>query len=925
MVKLPFELWIVAFLLFFAIQEAKTQDGVPGEKEIVLADSIDIITFENDSINSLNILNDSTIVKSDSIKKKNTLDAPVNMTAKDSMVMVMEGGNFLYLYGAGTVKHKELNLDAENIEMDADKSQIYAYFGIDSLGTRFGFPVFKSGEQESEMEELWYNFNSTKMYSKNAITKQGESFIKAGVAKKMPDGSFFMENAILTTCDDLECPHFHFHLTKAKHTPGKNTVTGPVYLVLEGVPMPFALPFGFFPASKEYSSGILMPTYKDEMARGFALVDGGYYFAFNDYIDMAVRGEFWTKGSWGINIDSKYKKMYKYSGNLIASYLVTVLGDKDTKNMPNSDYSVSRDIKIGWNHMKDPRSNPSSTFSANVQFSTSSYNRNDYGNSTYEQMSQNTKASSVSYGYRSPTHPNFSINASFSLNQRSRDSTLTVSLPDMTISLTNIYPFKRKEQIGSERWYEKIYLSYTGVIRNSISDVKEYQFFKKNLIRDWRNGIKHSIPVSASFNLMKYITVSTSFNYNENWYTNHANYEYDYEQKRVMPVDTVYGFFRTYDYNASISMSTKLYGMYKPWSIFAKPGTVIRHVFTPSISFSGAPDFSDPKLGMYKDVYYAGKTFEQQYERKSLYEYHLFGGPSRGRTGAINISIDNNLEMKVPIAGTDSTRKISLIDNFGLRTSYNFLKDSLNWSNLSATLRLKIFKTNLTLSGMFDVYTYGENGQPINVPRWKAGKGIGRFTGTSTSKDFSIDNEKLKKLFKKDAKDSSSNSDSNKEGAGAGEEDDTTEETNNLPRTSMLSSKKTEGDYDSDGYLIFTIPWSLGINYSINLGYDRQNFNKEKREYPYKISQSLGFNGRIQPTKAWEVSFNGSYDFDTRSIVSMQCRISRKMHCWTMSASIVPIGPYQNYQFSIQINSQMLQDIKYQQSSTERDALHWGH
>ena len=920
MVKLPFELWIVAFLLFFAVQEAKTQDVVPDEKENVLADSIDTITLKNDSIDAINILSDSTVVKSDSIKNKNALDAPVNMTAKDSMVMVMEGGNFLYLYGSGTVKYKEINLDAENIEMDADKSQIYAAFGLDSLGMKFGFPKFKSNEQESDTEELWYNFNSKKMFSKNSVTIQGESFIKAEFAKKMPDDSFFMQNAKMTTCDDLEHPHYYFHITKGKLTPGKNTITGPVYLVLEDLPTPIALPFGYFPASKEYSSGILFPTYKDELARGFGLVEGGYYFAFNDYIDMAVRGEIYTKGSWGLRIDSKYKKMYKYSGSIEASYLVTVLGDKDTKNMPNTDYSVARDIKIGWNQTKDQKSNPYSTFTANVQFSTSSYNRNNYGNSTYEQMSENTKASSVSYGYRSPTHSNFSISASASLNQRSRDSTLTISLPDMTISLTNVYPFKRKENIGSERWYEKIYMSYTGVIRNSINDVKESQFFEKNLIKDWKNGIKHSIPISASFSLFKYINITTSFNYNENWYTNHINYKYDYEKRRVVPKDTIYGFFRTYDYNTSISMNTKLYGTYTPWTIFAKPGTKIRHVITPSISFGGAPDFSDPKYGMYKDIYYAGNTLDPQYIRQSLYENHLFRGPSSGRTGTISFSIDNNLEMKIPVSG-DSSRIVSLIDNFGVRTSYNFLADSMKLSDISATLRLKILKTTINLSGVFDIYTYDENGRSIDVLRWKAGKGIGRFRGTSRSQDFSIDNEKLKKLFKKGDKDSSDNNDNNQEGEG----DDSSEGKNDKPRTSMLSSKKSEGDYDPDGYLIFTVPWSLGINYSISFGYDYQKFNKEKREYPYKFSQSLGFSGRISPTKAWEVSFNGSYDFDTKSIVGLQCRLSRKMHCWTMSASITPIGPYQNYSFSIAINSQMLKDIQYKQSSTERDALHWGH
>ena len=699
---------VLLFLFLFTGRRAASQEFV---REINPVDSLAL----NPEVS------DSTAVKTDSTKS-NAIDAPVYLTA-DTMRMTMKGRNLLFLYGTGSVKYKELNLDSEFIRMNADSSSLYATFGTDSIGDKFGHPVFKSGEQQTEMEELWYNFKTEKMYTHNVITQQGEGYLTAGTAKKMPDDSFYICDGKYTTCDDHEHPHFYFKLTKAKFKPGKSTITGPAYLVVEDVPLPIAVPFAFFPSSKEYSSGILMPTYGDEMARGFSLRDGGYYFAFNDHVDMSVTGEIYTKGSWGLSARSQYLKRYKFSGGIDASYLVTISGDKDTKDLPNSDYSQSRDIKINWNHRQDAKSNPYGTFTADVRFSTSSFNRNDFRSSTLNQMSENTKASSVSYSYRSPTLP-LSINASASVNQRSKDSTLTISFPDMTISVSNLYPFKRKEAVGSERWYEKIYLSYTGVIRNSISDVKENQFFKKNVIRDWKNGMKHSIPVSASFNLLKYITLSTSFNYNENWYSNRVDYDYDYDRKSIVPVDTAYGFFRTFDYNASVSANTKLYGMYSPWSLFGKwtKGVVIRHVLTPSVSFSGAPDFSDPKYGMYKNIHYFDNTLQRRTERYSVYQSQLFGGPSRGRTGAINFSIDNNLEMKVPIAGTDSARKVSLIENLGLRMSYNFLADSLNWSNLNASIRLKLFKSNLSLQGNFDTYLYDENGRHINVPRWKAGK-----------------------------------------------------------------------------------------------------------------------------------------------------------------------------------------------------------
>jgi hypothetical protein len=901
---------VLLFLLLFTGQRAASQAFV---REINSVDSVALNTGASDS----------TAVKTDSTKT-GAIDAPVYLTA-DTMRMTMKGQNLLFLYGKGSVKYRDLHLDSEFIRMDADSSSLYATFGTDSIGDKFGHPVFKSGDQQTEMEELWYNFKTEKMFTHNAITQQGEGYLTAGIAKKMPDDSFYMRDGKYTTCDNHEHPHFYFNLTRAKHKPGKNTITGPVYLVVEDVPLPIALPFAFFPSSKEYSSGILMPTYGDEMARGFSLRDGGYYFAFNEHIDMAVTGEIYTKGSWGLSARSQYLKRYKFSGSFDASYLVTISGDKDTKDLPNTDYSQSRDIKINWDHRQDSKSNPYGTFTANVRFSTSSFNRNDFRSSTLNQMSENTKASSVSYSYRSPTLP-LSINASASVNQRSKDSTLTVSLPDMTISVSNLYPFKRKEAVGSERWYEKIYLSYTGVIRNSISDVKENQFFKKNVIRDWKNGMKHSIPVSASFNLLKYITLSTSFNYNENWYSNRVDYDYDYDRKSIVPVDTAYGFFRTFDYNASISANTKLYGMYSPWSLFGKwtKGVVIRHVLTPSVSFSGAPDFSDPKYGMYKNIHYFDNTLQRRTERYSVFQSQLFGGPSRGRTGAVNFSIDNNLEMKVPITGTDSTRKVSLIENLGLRMSYNFLADSLNWSNLNASIRLKLFKQNLSFQGNFDTYLYDENGRHINVPRWKAGKGIGRFMGTSAGYSYSFNNETFKKLFSKGDKENADSGSNDPPETTEGDTADSPNEEGSTSRGLLSKSKKSEGDFDENGYLLLNIPWNLSVNYSINLGYDMQNFDKQKREYPYKISQTMGFSGDISPTKAWRLSFNASYDFDTKRIVNMFCSISRQMHCWSMSASIVPVGPYQNYSFTIAINSSLLQDFKYSQSSNSRDAVNWG-
>ena len=865
---------------------------------------------------------DTIVALSDSTKS-NAIDAPIQYTAKDSMIMTMaDGRNMLYLFGEANVKYKNLELTGEYIEIDADSSIVFATFGLDSIGNEFGYPVFKEGESQYEMKKARYNFKTKKMYITDVITQQGDGYVTARETKKMPNDDLFMLDGKYTTCDEHEHPHFYIHLTKAKVQPGKRIITGPAYLVIEDVPLPIGFPFGFFPFSKDYSSGILMPTYGDEMRRGFSLRDGGYYFAFNDYMDLELTGEIYTKGSWGLNARSKYKKRYKYSGNFDAGYLVTILGEKDSE-----DYSKTKDFKVNWTHTQDSKANPFSTFSANVRFSTSSYDRNNLTSLYSDQYTQNEKASSINYSYRPPNSP-FSFSANTSINQSSKAQTISLTLPNFTVTMRDVYPFKRKEQIGAPRWYENIRMSYTGLMTNSIT-TKEDSIFKKSLIKDWKNGIKHDIPVSASFNLMKYITITPAVGYSERWYSSQVNQIYDYYDEMVLPGDTVYGFNRVYNYNASVNVNTKLYGMYKPLGVFGKTISKwqIRHVATPSVSFTGAPDFSDKKYGYYRDlIYYNNKTQKMDTLNYSPFERQLWGVPGRGKSGTMNFGLDNNLEMKVPVGEADSTRKISLIDNFRISTGYNFLADSLNWGLLNTSIRLKLGKSSLSLQANFDPYLYGENGKQINTLRIKSGKGLGRFMGTSTGYSYTLSNEVIKNWFSKSEEgggDETNNASPPLDGSES-DTDDVMANAESTRSTSLRQSKKNDGEYDSDGYLIFTIPWNLSFNYSGSISYDNQNFNKETREYPYKLTHTLGISGNISPTKGWSLTFNTSYDFDQSKFATMQCSINRQMHCWSMSASVIPIGPYQSYNFTIAVNSSMLSDLKYTQSSNFRDAVNWG-
>jgi hypothetical protein len=905
-----FRFGVVLLFLLFIMQKAEAQDiaGPVAAKDSTAVTAKDSITVKTDSV------------------KPGAIEAPIHSHAKDSIVLTLDGRNMFYLFGQSSVKQQARELTAEYIELDADSSIMYASYGLDSVGAEFGYPIFTEGEQQYEMKRLRFNFKTKKMYIYDAITQQGEGYITAGITKRMPNEDLNMLNGKYTTCTEHDHLHYYFQMTRAKVRPGKNVVTGPAYLVVEDVPLPIAIPFGFFPFSKEYSSGIIIPTFDDEMARGFSLRDGGYYFALSDYVDLKLTGEIYTKGSWGLDAASTYRKRYKYSGNFSAGYRETITGDKDTKGLENSDYNKAYDFQVRWSHTQDSKSNPYSTLSANINFSTSGSRLNNLDQYySYQSRTENTKSSNVAYTYRHPTKP-FTINTNFSISQVSRDTTLSVSFPNITFTMSQIYPFKRKEQVGEQKWYEKIYMSYTGNLRNSSGSIKERDFLQKNVIKDWKNGMSHSIPLSASFNLMKYITISPSINYAASWYTHKV--KMGYKDNQLIPIDTIYGFYWIHNqFSGSVSANTKFYGIYKPWSLWGKwtKGVQIRHVFTPSVSFSGSPDVSqwgsyDESKGWISGKYNTGIYTVTPY---SPFQNQIFGIPGRGKSATLNFSVTNNLEAKIPIAGTDSTRKISLIDNLGLNMGYNFLADSMKWTNLGASIRLKILGQTLSLSGQFDSYYYDENGRHINKLRW--GKGFGRFMGTSTGYSYSLNNDVIKKWFTKNEKKDDSNKTNENEDLPQDDENGDLSDLNgeNLQRSgSLRQTKKTEGNYDEDGYLSANIPWNLSFNYSLGYGYG--DFNKEKREYDYRINQSLGISGNISPTKGWDFSFSTSYDFDNKRFATMQCTITRRMHCWQMSASIIPIGPYQSYNFMISVSSSLLKDLKYSQSNNYRDRMNWG-
>lgn len=838
------------------------------------------------------------------VRRKVDLDAPVVFSSKDSMLLVRRDSAFMF--GSSKVEYGDFKIDAHEIEMDLKNNTVYALGTTDTAGEAVGRPVFNEKGTDYEANTMRYNFKTRKGILYDIITQQGEGFLHGGIAKKDSDDTYYFSNGKYTTCDDKECPHFYFQITRGKMRPGHDVVTGPTYLVLAGLPLPLAVPFGYFPFSESYSSGIIFPSFGDDYQRGFYLRDGGYYLAINDNIDLALTGEVYTKGSWGLAARSTYAKRYKYSGTFNISYLKTIYGDK---GMP--DYSKQTNFQILWSHSQDAKANPSMSLSASVNFTTSGYTRNDINSYYSNAFTENTKSSTVNMTYRIP-NSKWSFSASMNVSQRTQDSTVTVGFPNFNITMGQVAPFKRRHAVGAERWYEKIKISYSGQFQNSLT-AKQNVFFKKSLIKDWRNGMRHSLPISATFNVFKYINLTPSIAINDRMYTSKVTRQWD-PNAAVEVCDTTYNFYNVWDFNAAVSLDTKIYGFWKPLPFLGDKVKMIRHVLTPTISFSGAPDFGSSFFGYYGKYLRPDANGVVQEVVYSKFPNAMFGVPARGKSGSLSVSLANNLEMKVKSNDSIGEKKISLIENFTVSQSYNFAADSLNWSNINTSILLRLTKNfNLNLSAVWDVYTYQLNsaGNPVrvNIPRWKAGKGIGRLSSTGTSFSYTINNDTFRR--KKKGDNSSGNSDNNS--------------TDDRPKTGdEYADEQEHGDdliLGDDGYMKWEVPWSLSLNYSIGYGYG--TFNYKKLEYNSKITQNLSLSGNISPTKNWAFSFSASYNFDTHRLAYMNCSITRDLHCFAMRASFVPVGPYKSYNFHIAVKSSMLSDLKYDKRSSIANGITW--
>lgn len=864
-------------------------------------------------------------VKVDTLKRKAGIDSPVEYTAEDSMIYDAHSG-LAFLYGRAQVNYLNMQLTAAKIAMNMDSSLVHAEARPDSTaeGGLAERPIYRQGNDEYDSERMSFNFKTKKGFIHNVKTQQGDGYMVSEKSKRTADGTLYLEHARYTTCD-AKHPHFYLALSRAKVRPGKETVFGPAHLVVEDVPLPLAIPYGFFPFNKKYSSGFIMPSYGDETSRGFYLRDGGYYLALSDYMDLKLLGEIYTKGSWGVSAETNYNKRYRYRGNVYFSYLRTVEGEK---NMP--DYAVTKSLKIQWMHTKDAKSSPNTTFSARVNFASENYERKNL-ESMYNPLSytQSTRASSVSFSHTF-TDIGLSISASANLTQNMCDSSIAVTLPDLSISLSRFYPFRRKHQVGKERWYEKISMSYTGQVSNSIT-TKENLLFKSNLIKDWRNGFQHRIPIDATFQLFKYINISPSFSFRDIMYASRINRSWDREAQREL-ADTTYGFYNLYDWNVGISANTTLYGFYKPLKFLGTKIQAIRHVFKPSVTFSYAPDFTTSRYGYRKQYERVDAAGNSSWVSYSPYSGGIYGYPSGTKQGLISMSVSNNLEMKVR-SDRDTTgfRKISLIDELSASLSYNLAAKKQPWSNLSTRLRLKLGKNKtFSMAAVWATYAYkfNEQGQVVTSDRteWSYGR-FGRFQGMSQNLSYTFNNQTWKKLMDKlhgRGKSSTSADAASTDASTTNAEDANVDPDLRTGRDGGKGKKKEKAKVDADGYLTFSIPWSLTLSYGITMAEDRtKQINVRRMRYPFSFTQTLNASGYVRISDGWNISFNSGYDFEMHRISMTTMSLSRDLHCFEMSASIV-LKPYSSFNFTFRARASELADaLKWDKRSSYSTNVEW--
>lgn len=834
--------------------------------------------------------------------RKPFLDAPVFLKFQDSLIYE-PGTKDMYIHKQGDVKYQDKEVTADFMKFNTGTKLVFARGIMDTVEGKMTRTKFTENDASYDMDSMAYNMTSGKALIHGVNTKEGEGILFGGTVKKMKDNVVHMHNGRYTTCD-AECPHFYLQMTKGTVVPGKQTVFGPAYMVFEDVPLyPLMIPFGFFPQKTKRNSGIIIPEIGEERIKGFFLRDGGYYFAINDYVDLRLTAGIYTLGSWDAALGSSYAKRYTFRGDFSFNFAKDIIGE-----FGSPDYINTQGINIRWTHQQDPKFRPSSTFSASVNYmNNSSYNK--YNADNMQDYLSSQTSSTIAYSKNWSGLPlSLSINASHS--QNTLDSTISVSLPTFVFNVSRISPFKRRNAVGKERWYEKISFTYNMDFQNRVENIKEKDFFQDKMWDAMRTGFNHQIPVSASFNLFGALNITPSFSYTERWYFNGVNQNWDSQTESIIS-DTTSGFYRVYNYSASISMNTKLYGTYvlgKEKN--GKKPVIIRHVFTPRISGSWAPDFGKESYGFWKTVQSDKQGNTRLY---SPFSNGLFGTAPQGQNASISFGVDNTLEAKIPSdKDTTGQRKITIIEGLSINSSYNFLAKEFKLQPFAVSLRVPIVKGyTLNLSGTLDPYAI-EDGRRVNRFLVKEG-GFLRLTALSFSVGYGF-KSKASPQGSGSGRPAINNPTNNRNGQNFNEQiqsDFFTEQ------AQQQQSQVERARLAAAEYYDFNIPWSVNLNYTFSYSNPTGKSN---------LLQTVNASASVNLTPKWGVSFSAGYDFSMKKLTPGTVQITRDLHCWQMSFSWVPVGFRQSWSFTIQAKSSMLADLlKYKKNNSFLDNYYYNY
>lgn len=830
---------------------------------------------------------------------KSSLTRPAFSGAKDSIRQDFSNGQRkMYYWGDVEVSYENIKLKADYMEYDMSTGTVYARGTYDSLAQEWkGQPEMTQGSQTFNMEEVRYNFNTRKARITNMITKEDDGILHGKNIKMMPDKSINITKGKYTVCD-LEHPHYYLKLSSAKVVtkPSQKTVFGPAHLVVEDVDLPIGIPFGFIPKRPDRATGLLMPSFGEENARGFYLRDAGMYFVLGDYFDMSLTGDYYTLGSWAANLNSRYMVKYKFTGNLAVNYSVDQTGEKGS-----TDFFQSKNFGVRWSHSQDSKAHPGTSFSASVNFSSPSNSR--YNSHSVSEALQNQISSSISYSKNWNGKFNLSVNALHS--QNSRDSSYTFTLPNITFSVSTFYPFKIKNRVGKERFYEKFALGYNTSIQNKIN-FKASEFGEPGFIDKFQNGVAHNFSIKLpDFTLFKYLNVAPNVSYGMNWFFRKSEAYFDPETNSVKTeMGKQFGTFgATHNYSGSLSMSTRIYGMYN----FGKYHKIqaLRHVVSPSVSMSFSPEkgkaFNGWRTFNYVDTLGVQKSYDY-----NIYQGQINSAPGKGKSATMSISLGNNLEAKVrdmkDTTGTGS-KKVKILDQFNFSTGYNFLADSLKMNNVGLSMSTSIFgKLGINGNMNFDPYAINERGQRVNKYNLLETGVPLRLTNVSTSVSYSLSG-------KGTVKGNDGSKSSGGDGGGSGNPADYYRRIYYHPLT---------GEYIPGGWLYYTnpnVPWSLNFNYSfsMNRSYSYANNQLSKKD---KYTQTLGVQGNIQLTPKMSVQAQSGWDFTAMKMTTTQFSFRYDLHCFNISVSWVPSGMYQSYSFLISANAAALADLLRFKKST---------